>query len=120
MPFEIGRVYLLFCNYTDPQKPKFSICVCDQKPLFLFINSEPRRVPDKSSQVLVSPKELGFLDYDSYIDTANVLSCLEGVSCKILKNFPVIPKSVADKIKKAVKSSSTLAVRHIATILKNL
>lgn len=120
MSFQLGRIYLLFCNYTDPQKPKFAICVCDRKPLFLFINSEPRKFPDKASQVPVSPKELNFLDYESYIDTSNVLSCLEGVSCKILKNFPIVPKTVADRIKKAVRESSTLAGRHIATILRNL
>jgi len=120
MGFRIGQIYLLFCLYTKPPKPKIAICVCDSKPLFFFINSEPRPYLDQSSQILVTPHELPFLDYNSYINTSEVVTCVEPITCIIKKKFSVVPKSVADKIKKTVKSSTTLAERHIKTILRNL
>jgi len=99
MTFTPGQIYLLFCNYTNPPKSKFAICVCGIKPLFFFINSEPRPFPDQSSQIMVTPHELPFLNYDSYINAADVVTCVEPITCIVKKNLSVIPKSVADKIK---------------------
>ena len=120
MSFKVGVVYLISCTYTRPPKNKFAICVQEDKPLFFFINTNPRTHSQPESQIVVAPSELPFLKYDSYINTADFVTCVVPITCEILKEFISIPSSIREKIKTAVGTSVTLSPRFIKSITKNL
>lgn len=119
MPFKTGEAYLVSCTYTNPPKNKFAICVCEKKPLLFFINSNPRSQFHPDSQILVKPSDFPFLTYDSYINTADVVTCAGPPTCKVLKKFGNIPQNIRQTIKATVANSSTLPLRFIKTIIKN-
>ena len=120
MPFKTGEAYLIYCTYTNPPKNKFAICVYEKKPLLFFINSEPRKYYHPDSQILVKTTDFPFLKYDSYINTADIVTCVVPITCTVEKQFGNIPTNISRKIKNAVESSSTLPLRFIKNILKYL
>jgi hypothetical protein len=63
-----GDVIHVFCIFITPQKRKYAVCVCPNQSLFFFINTQPRR-SKSDAQLLVTRKELPFLQWDSYINT---------------------------------------------------
>lgn len=73
---------------------------------------------DPLTQVKITTVELPFLKYDSYINTADVITCVVGTTCKVEKEFGPLPIQVIAKIKQAVENSETLPVRFVQNILK--
>lgn len=63
-----GDVIHVFCIFITPQKHKYAVCVCPNTPLFFFINTRPR-LSKSDAQLLVTKKDLPFLQWDSYINT---------------------------------------------------
>jgi hypothetical protein len=121
MPFINWGAYLLYCTYIRPKpKNKYAICVSSNgKDLFFFINTEPRKIFDPGTQLKVSPLELSFLKYDSYINTADFITCIVGTTCEVKKDFGQIPESLKEQIKIIVENSETLPPRFIQDILTN-
>lgn len=120
MPFKTGEVYLINCTYINPPKDKFAICVCEKKPLLFFINSKPRKYFHPDSQLLAKTTDFPFLKYDSYINTADIVTCVVPITCTVKKQFGNIPSNIRGEIKKAVEGSNTLPPRFIKNILKRL
>lgn len=120
MSFIHWNAYLLHCTYIRPKpKDKFAICVpSDGKNLFFFINTKPRTIVDSCTQLEVSSIELPFLKYNSYINTADFITCIVGSTCEVKKEFGLIPNQVIKKIKIAVEDSETLPSRFIQSILE--
>ena len=122
MSFICGNAYLIDCQFTKPPKKKYAVCVCDydKKPLLFFINSSPRTRFAPSSQLKIFPIDLAFLRKESYINTADVITCDIPYTCDIIKNFGPVPDHVKQKIKKIVHESETLPNRFIKIIISML
>lgn len=120
MSFKIGYVYLISCTYTNPPKTKFAICVREEKPLLFFINSKPRKHCQPESQILIKPSDFPFLKYNSYINTADIVTCVVPITCTVLRELGNIPQHICEKIKETVSVSYTLPPRFISSITENL
>ncbi|QTA83235.1 Uncharacterized protein dnl_56300 [Desulfonema limicola] len=121
MSFTCRNAYLIKFRFTKPRpKEKYAICVCEEKPLFFFISSNPRTrfLPD--SQLKVSPTDLSFLRKDSYVNTAEAVTCVIPHTCKIIKDFGTVPENIRQQIKALVRESETLPKRFIDIIIKKL
>lgn len=55
---------------TRPPKKKRLICVCERRPLFLWINSHPLWPPHIKIKQCDCPN---FLDWDSYVELRNLV-----------------------------------------------
>ncbi len=79
--FVAGRIFYLFCSFTNPPKNKFLVLACPSgKPLFLIINSEisafiSKRDHLRECQVVIHkedhscfPKEYSYVDCSDVID----------------------------------------------------
>ncbi|WP_207689041.1 hypothetical protein [Desulfonema limicola] len=88
--------------------------------MFFFISSNPRTrfLPD--SQLKVSPTDLSFLRKDSYVNTAEAVTCVIPHTCKIIKDFGTVPENIRQQIKALVRESETLPKRFIDIIIKKL
>ncbi|MBF0259989.1 MAG: hypothetical protein HQK62_14375 [Desulfamplus sp.] len=121
MPFTCGNAYLIKFMFTKPApKEKFVVCVCDIKPLFLFISSNPRTRFDINSQLKVFPVDLPFLKRASFINLAECITCVVPHNCTIVKDFGVINEVIRSQIKSRVLNSETLPQRFIDKIINNL
>ena len=71
MPLENGDILHAYCAFIPDYK--YVVCICSQARLFFLINSKPRKTtPD--AQVLIEKENYPFLEYDSYINTATVIT----------------------------------------------
>ena len=121
MSFACGNAYLLKCYFTQPEpKNKYALCVCEEKPLFFLISSFPRKMYSAASQLKVSPTDLPFLAHDSYINTAEAVTCIVQSTCDVLKDFGSMPTILKTRIKSTIPESDTLQKRFIDTILSKL
>ena len=121
MSFVSGRAYRV-CYHLVGSSPKEKniICVSDvDKYLVFFIVSEPRLHQPEGSQIRISPSELFFLSFDSFVDTAEITIC-NPITWKVVADYGKIPNVLRDKICTAVSTSETLALRYIDNILKSL
>jgi len=59
-----GQVIEIFDPWTRPPKHKWHICVCDQRHLFLRINSRPLWPPHHP----LAAARNTFLEHDSYVE----------------------------------------------------
>ena len=73
---------------------------------------------DPLTQLKITTVELPFLKYDSYINTADIITCVVGPTCKVEKEFGPLPIQIITKIKEAVENSDTLPVRFVQSLLK--
>lgn len=121
MPFICGNAYLLKCHFTKPYpKEKYAICVSKEKPLFFLISSNPRTRFNTISQLQVTPSDLSFLSQESYINTAEVITCVIPHSCNVLRDYGPVPDHIKQQIKSLVSNSDTLPERFIDTIISKL
>lgn len=121
MSFICRNAYLLKCYFTRPNpKNKYAICVCEQKPLFFFISTNPRTRFNPDSQLHVSTSDLSFLNHDSYINTAEVVTCTLHHTCDILKDYGSIPNHIKEQIIKKVHDSNTLPQRFVDLIINKI
>jgi len=117
MTFFLWDAYLLHCSFTRPPKEKYAICVCNKTPLLFFINSEARTRYDITSQLAVTPDDMPFLRHDSYINAAEVITCVIPTTCTIKKTFGHVPPHIKQAIIALVSNSKTLPKRFIDIIL---
>ena len=121
MPFICGNAYLLKCNFTKPHpKEKYAICVGKEKPLFFLVSSNPRTRFNTTSQLQVTPSDFSFLSQESYINTAEVITCVIPYTCNILKEYGPVPDQIKKQIKSIVRNSDTLPPRFIDIIISKL
>jgi len=81
--FTAGRIFYLFCNFTNPPKNKFLVLACPTgKPLFLVINSEisafiSKRDHLRECQVVIHKEDHScFTENYSYVDCSKVIDSL--------------------------------------------
>jgi hypothetical protein len=121
MSFTCGNAYLIKFRFTRPRpKEKYAICVCEEKPLFFFISSNPRTRFLADSQLKVSQTDLPFLRKNSYVNTAEAVTCVVPHTCNIIKDFGSIPDHIKERIKMLVRKSDTLPERFISIIINGL
>ena len=123
MLFMCWNAYLIKFNVIRPSaKEKYAICVCDDenKPLFFLISSNPRTRFSPVSQMEVSSADLFFLRNKSYINIAEVITCVDSRTGNVIKDFGTIPEHIKQKIKIIVKESETLPERFIDIITNKL
>jgi hypothetical protein len=117
MSFICGNAYILNCEFTRPlPKKKYAICINQEKQLFFFINTNPRRRYDQFTQLEVTPSELPFLKYNSFINIAEHFVC-EIPLCDKIKDFGSIPDHIKQKIQKVIPDVMTLPQSLIDNIL---
>lgn len=66
MPFVAGHLYWITFGFIDPPHEKISLCFCPDRPLFFWINSNPK--PHGIGQVPVAVQICPTLNYDSVLD----------------------------------------------------
>jgi len=121
MSFKSGNAYLMKFRFTRPHpKEKYAICVCEEKPLFFFISSNPRTRFQKDSQLKVSPNDLPFLRKNSFVNTAEVVTCVIPHTFEIITDFGSIPNHIKQQIKMIVQESEALSERFIEIIIRKL
>jgi hypothetical protein len=121
MPFICGNAYLLKCHFTKPHpKEKYAICVSKEKPLFFLISSNPRTRFNTTSQLRITPSDLSFLSQESYINTAEVITCVIPHTCNILRDYGPVPDHIKQQIKSLIRNSDTLPKRFIDIIISKL
>jgi hypothetical protein len=70
MPFQAGHIYWITFHYIQPPHEKISVCVCPDRPLFFWINTNPK--PHGVGQLLVQPGDCDQLRHESYIDLSGL------------------------------------------------
>ena len=66
MPFVAGHIYWITFGFIQPPHEKISLCICPVRPLFFWINSNPK--PHGIGQLDVSVHLCPILAYDSVMD----------------------------------------------------
>ena len=70
MPFVAGYIYWITFNFIVPPHEKISLCVCPERPLFFWINTNPK--PHGIGQLAIPKSMCAALAYDSYLDLSGV------------------------------------------------
>jgi hypothetical protein len=70
VPFLAGNIYWITYDYIQPIHEKISLCICPERPLFFWINSQPRL--HGIGQLLLSEVVCPQLTHDSYLDLSGV------------------------------------------------
>ena len=110
MVFKKCFVYNINCSYITPAHNKFSICVCPSKALFLWINTNPRKIRQQS-QVLINKQDLAFLRHDSYVDAGRLFT-FPPSDLGTAEEIGIIENDIANRIKQAVQNSPYLTERQ--------
>ncbi len=117
MEIKAGDIIHAYCNFVPGNK--FLICVCpSSSPLFLLINSEPRRkTPD--AQIKITPKDFPFLDHDSFINTATICAVFPD---ELKKAVPMgsLPDHIREEVLRVIDGSKHLSPNQQDLIKKNL
>jgi len=116
----IGDVIEIFDSLTRPKKPKWHICICDQRRLFLRINSRPLWPPHHE----IYEEHNTFLDHDSYVELRQLLHFSEQAvtdALRLLKN-PIgrIDKNEARQLAMTARNVPTLNDEQKDLIWQNL
>lgn len=117
---QVGKVLRLFCEFTTPRKDKYLALVhLADYPLFLVINSRIPRLAQSNAamlkcQVPISAADHGFLDHDSYVNCAQVVSdfTLRGIKAQLLSS----PGRVVGELSDSTRQQIVCAVRDADTI----
>jgi len=118
MSFTPGNSYLVHCTFVRPKpKKKYIICLTEEVRFGIFyINTKANPFHPSTTQVSVTPGELSYLKYDSYINTAEMSVCLKE-TCVIVKDYGRIPDSLFSSIRGQVEASETLSPKTINGII---
>lgn len=118
MTIRPGDIISVYCVFINPPHYKYAVCVSPELAIFFFINTDKRRrTPD--AQVLVSTSELPALKYDSYINTAEVVT-FNQMHLSAAKIIDRLPDKVKERIKSVVATHKYLPPRYSALVFENL
>lgn len=127
-----GRVFKLFCAFTNPQKDKYLLLACTQpRPLLFIINSEiseyiKKREHLHKCQVPISAGGHDFLKHDSYIDCSEARTDfhLIDIERQVLEDMSrikgLVAQNVKDELLKAVDATNTISRQHKKWIVEGL
>jgi hypothetical protein len=104
----VGQVVEVFDQWTRPQKPKWHICVCPIRLLFLRINSQPIWQPAYPLLKALNP----FLDHDSYVELRQLLHFTPSEIATALQN----PKNPLGRLTRAQARDLATAARAAKTL----
>ena len=111
-----GDLILVNCQFTNPPKEKFAICVCPEEKLFFFINSRPRRLAE--AQVEIQDYELDCLSHYSHVDTSKVVTFSER-ELHTSRQLDHISNLLKLRIKNRVRGHPHLAKRYADLVEQN-
>lgn len=108
-------VVRIFDRHTRPNKPKWHICVCDERQLFLRINSEPVFRPHH----LLRAANNAILHHDSYVELQQLV---RHVADDIVQaeHLGVLTLQEAKSLVAAVEQAETLSDEHKDLIRERL
>jgi len=113
-----GDILYVYCIFIDPPHYKYAVCICPEYPLFFFINSEPRR-STADAQILIKKSDFPFLTYDSYINTATVVTFRQRELNEAEKKGR-LTSQLKKRIIDVVKNHKYLPPRHTQLVFDNL
>lgn len=67
-----GNIYVVFCAYIRPPKDKLCLCVCDEWPLFFFINTKIGL--DAAACVKLAANDHNSLTRDCHLDLSQAVT----------------------------------------------
>lgn len=70
MPLVVGNLYYIWCSFIQPPHEKISICICDERPLFFWVNTAARH--HQIAQIPIAAGETGGIVSDCFIDGSSV------------------------------------------------
>ena len=125
---QIGNIYHFWCNFTNPQKEKFLICVGNQPVEFFIINSAIHpfiagKPPLAVQQVLLPANDHAFLTHDSWIncsETVSVTDASDQLLADAMCDKGPASRDVCESLITVVGASATLADIRITRIVANL
>src|SRR5712691_2145119 len=107
MPFRPRDVLRIWDLYTSPNKPKLHICVCDERQLFLRINSEPVFPPTHALSKASNP----FLHHDSYVELQQLVRQMAYEIARA-EHVGRLGRAEAKALVEAVQTAKTLSPEH--------
>jgi hypothetical protein len=116
----IGLVIEIFDPRTEPKKPKWHICICDSRGLFLRINSKPLWPPHY--QLLADRND--FLDHDSYVELRQLCGFSHNAVVAAMRRprnpLGSLTKEEALRLAMSARRAVTLSEEHKDLIWNNL
>lgn len=108
-------VVRLWDRYTSPNKYKLHICVCDERQLFLRINSDPVFAPVHP----LSQKNNPFLHHDSYVELQQLVRHMSQ-EIREAEHIGRISRAEANALVGAADKAPTLSPEHKRLIAERL
>jgi hypothetical protein len=116
----LGQVIEIFDPRTQPQKPKWHICVCERRLLFLRINSRALWRPHHLLVMSQNP----FLKHDSYVELRQLFHFgpnAVATAMRLRRNpLGVLNKSEAYALAVAAQRAVTLSQEYRDLVWENL
>ena len=104
----VGDVIEIFHSFTRPKKPKWHICICDQRRLFLRINSRPLW----PSHHEIYEERNAFLEHDSFVELRQLLCFSEQAIADALR----LSKNPLGRIDKTEACPLAMTARHVPAL----
>jgi len=118
MPFQVGNLYYIRCPYINPPHEKICICVCAERPLFFWVNSNPRI--HGIAQVPLAANITNGILHDSHADLSGVKTAAP-FDLDRARDFGPISEAALALIKAALQQSNRmLPEAHRLLALANL
>jgi hypothetical protein len=108
-------VIRIWDRYTSPNKVKLHICVCDQRQLFLRINSDPAFAPTYPLLKRDNP----FLHHDSHVELQQLVRHM-AEEIRDAERIGRISPSVAKALVAAAADAPTFSPEHKRLIAERL
>jgi hypothetical protein len=94
-------------RHTKPPKAKWHVCVCDQRQLFLRIDSDPIYQPAHP----ILARDNSFLHHDSYVELQQLLRHIADDIVQA-RHLGVLSMQEAQKLVIAAETAATLSEEH--------
>jgi hypothetical protein len=114
---ECGHVYVVFTTLTKPPKEKIVLCICEERNLFVWFNTELQR--HGVGQLKCASGDHRALTHDCYLDLSRVTTFSAAQIADAKPRGPIsdeIKKKVCDMVEAGIP---TLIPLFAKTILKN-
>jgi hypothetical protein len=105
----VGEVAVVFTALSKPPKIKITICVGDNPPLFLWINTEPRQ-HGVGQMPLTSADHPQALKHDCYLDCSRVTTFPPGEMANAKARGSISP-ALAAKIADFIEENRPVTLR---------
>ena len=115
----LGHLYVVSTTLTRPPKDKLAICVCNERNLFVWINTNPR--PHGVGQFKIDGNSHGALNHESHLDCSRLTTFLPAELHAAQDRGPISPE-LASAIVEWLEAERpiTLTDGHYKLLLDNL